>query len=179
MDFIVYQIYEALFKVNDADGSIVPQIMDNYILSEDGLTYTFNLKQGIKDTNGNEITASDVLFSFELCSKSPMAINTLCVDFDNTKVIDDYTFQLAVLSPSSTYMSQFSKNLHCRRTILCRQRRTASSAHRWGTGPYKLENWTQGTTVTLTYNEDYHGAEPQVKKLVFKVIGEPLSAPRP
>ena len=109
VDFIVYQIYEALFKVNDADGSIVPQIMDNYTLSEDGLTYTFNLKQGIKDTNGNEITASDVLFSFELCSKSPMAINTLCVDFDNTKVIDDYTFQLAVLSPSSTYMSQFAK----------------------------------------------------------------------
>ena len=171
VDFIVFQIYEALFKVNDADGSIIPQIMDSYEISDDGLFYTFKLKQGVKDTNGNEITASDVMFSFKLCSESVMAINTLTVDFDNTEVVDDYTFKLAVKSPGSTYMAQFGKIY-----IVDEDSYNASPdgfiTTPVGTGPYKLDEWIQGSSLTLVSDDTYHGEEPQVKKLVVKVIGE-------
>ena len=171
-DFVTYQIYDSLYDVSDATAEVIPRIMERYELSEDGKTYTFYLKQGIKDTNGNEITASDVLFSFKLCSESPMAINTMVVDFDESGVVDTYTFRLVTKSSGKVYLAQFSKIY-----IVSEDSYNASPdgfiTTPVGTGPYKLESWTQGSSIKYVSNENYWDGAPAIKNLEFKIIGEP------
>lgn len=172
VDFIIYQIYDSLYKIDDTTGKIIPLLIESYETSEDGKVYTFHLKEGIKDTNGNEITASDALFSFHLCSESAMAINTMMVNFDETNAVDDYTFQLAVNTSGQSCMAQFAKIY-----IVDEDSYNASTdgmiTTPVGTGPYKLDSWSQGTSVKLVYNENYWGNEPDVKELEFLISGEP------
>ena len=172
-DFIVYNIYEPLFKLEDATGEIVPVIMESYDLSDDGLIYTFHLNKGVKDINGNEITARDCLFSFLLCKDSPMGSNTNMIDFDKTEVVDDYTFKLVTTSTGKIYMSQIAK------IYIISEKSYTESPDQFvttpvGTGPYKLDEWVQGSSVKLVANDNYwNDNKPTVQNLEFKIIGEP------
>ena len=59
-------IYDTLiFPSNEADEGVIPRVAEDWTISEDGLTYTFNLKKGIKFHNGDELTASDVVYSMD------------------------------------------------------------------------------------------------------------------
>src|SRR6478735_3490688 len=57
-------VYEALFQLTDA-GTVEPQLVDSYTASDDGLTYTFKLKPGVKFHSGDPLTAADVKYSIE------------------------------------------------------------------------------------------------------------------
>ena len=54
-----------LFPSNEADEGVILKVAEDWTISEDGLTYTFNLKKGIKFHNGDELTASDVVYSMD------------------------------------------------------------------------------------------------------------------
>lgn len=172
-DFIVYNLYEPLFKLSDATNEIVPLIMESYDLSDDGLIYTFHLNKGVKDINGNEITAQDCLFSFLLCKDSPMGSETSMVDFEKTEAVDDYTFKLVTTSPGKMYMSKIAK------VYIVSEKSYNDSPDQFvttpvGTGPYKLDEWVQGSSVKLVANESYwNDNKPTVQNLEFKIIGEP------
>jgi ABC-type transport system substrate-binding protein len=172
-DFIVYNLYETLFKLDDKTGEVVPVIMESYDLSDDGLIYTFHLNKGVKDINGNEITAQDCLFSFLLCKDSPVGSNTQTVDFDKTEAVDDYTFKLVTTSPGKIYMSQIAM------IYIVSEKSYNDSPDQFvttpvGTGPYKLDEWVQGSSVKLVANESYwNDNKPTVHNLEFKIIGEP------
>lgn len=172
-DFIVYNLYESLVKLDDKTSEAVPVIAERYELSDDGLTYTFYLNKGVKDSNGNEITASDCLFSFVLCSESPMASNTAIIDFEASEAVDDYTFKLVTTTTGKVYLSQIAK------VYIVSEKSYNESPDQFvttpvGTGPYKLDSWMQGTSVKFVANEDYWGDnKANVKNLEFKIISEP------
>ncbi|MGN0970081.1 MAG: ABC transporter substrate-binding protein, partial [Evtepia sp.] len=64
---VLFNIYEGLVKP-DATGNYVPAVASDYTVSEDGLTYTFPLREGVLFHNGEAVTADDVLYSFETCA---------------------------------------------------------------------------------------------------------------
>ena len=64
---ILYNIYEGLYKP-DSEGNLIPAVASDYTMSEDGLVYTFTLRDGIKFHNGNPVTVADVKYSIETCA---------------------------------------------------------------------------------------------------------------
>ena len=64
---VLFNVYEGLIKP-DATGDYVPAVASDYTVSEDGLTYTFPLRDGVLFHNGDAVTAEDVLYSFETCA---------------------------------------------------------------------------------------------------------------
>src|SRR3954449_5205053 len=97
--------YDMLVRLDINDTTkVVGSIADSWTVSDDGLTYTFKIKPGLKFASGNPITAKDVAFSFERAvklDKSPafiigqLGINGYNVT-DKAKAVDDGTFQLTV-----------------------------------------------------------------------------------
>ena len=170
--FIVFGIYESLFKVNDVTGEIVPNLMERYELSDDGKDYTFYLKHGIGDTNGNEITASDILFSIKLAADSPRAMDTVDIDIDKCEVIDPYTFKWAMKTESVIHPTTIAK------IFVISEKSYNDSPDKMlstpvGTGPYKLESWVQGSSIKLVANDKWWGGDFDIKHVEYKIIGEP------
>ena len=64
---ILFNIYEGLYKP-DSDGNLIPAVASGYTVSDDGKTYTFTLRDGIKFHNGNPVTVEDVKYSIEKCA---------------------------------------------------------------------------------------------------------------
>ena len=64
---ILFNIYEGLYKP-DSEGNLIPAVASDYTMSEDGLVYTFTLRDGIQFHNGNPVTVADVKYSIETCA---------------------------------------------------------------------------------------------------------------
>ena len=77
---ILKQVYEPLIRIV-GDGEEFPVLATDYTISEDGLAYTFNIREGVTFQNGDELTASDVVFSFErakeMCIRDRQYADTL------------------------------------------------------------------------------------------------------
>ena len=70
--YLENQLYEPLVYVND-QGEIEPLLATEWSASEDGLAYTFQLREGVKFHNGETMTSADVVYSFERCmSQAPL-----------------------------------------------------------------------------------------------------------
>ena len=65
---ILFNIYEGLYKP-DSNGNLLPAVASGYTMSEDGLVYTFTLRDGIKFHDGNPVTVADVKYSIEKCKE--------------------------------------------------------------------------------------------------------------
>ena len=63
---VLFNIFEGLVKPN-SDGEMLPAVAEKYTLSEDGTTYTFTLREGVKFHNGQEVTPEDVIWSYHRC----------------------------------------------------------------------------------------------------------------
>lgn len=67
---VLFNIFEGLVKPN-SDGEMIPAVAEKYTLSEDGTTYTFTLREGVKFHNGQTVTAEDVVYSINRCAAVP------------------------------------------------------------------------------------------------------------
>lgn len=102
-------IYDTLvFPDEEAEEGVVGRVAEDWTISEDGLTYTFNLKKGIKFHNGDELTASDVVYSMDrllTIGEGYAYIFTSYVDPGTTVAVDDYTVEFHLnrhMAPSLT-----------------------------------------------------------------------------
>ena len=93
------QIYEGLVKIDDKTGEISPCLAESYEHPDD-LTYIFKLKKGIKFHNGEELKASDVVFSLKRASEAPNVKHLFAsIDPSTIKATDDYTVEYSGTLP--------------------------------------------------------------------------------
>ena len=173
-DTVFTNIYETLMQVNEK-GEIVPKLAESYEASEDGLTYTFKLKKGVKFHNGEEMKASDVAFSFNR-AKEAAILKSVTADYDNVEATDDNTVVFHLNKVSAAFMSNMTYVCLC---VLSEKAVTEAGEEYYknpvGTGPYKLEKWDQGVELVLTYFEDYYGDTPDFTKVNLRFIPEATS----
>ncbi|TIR43740.1 MAG: ABC transporter substrate-binding protein, partial [Mesorhizobium sp.] len=168
--------------------------------SDDGLTYTFKLKPGMKFASGNPITAADVAYSFERAiklDKSPaFIINQFGISGDNVtekaKAVDDTTFQFVVdkaYAPSfvlnclsATVASVVDSKLVKEHVAAV----TPSADYKWdndfgnawlktgyaGSGPYKLREWRANEAVVLERNDNYNGEKAKLARVIYRNMKE-------
>lgn len=173
------QIYESLVSVN-AKGEIVPQLAESWTLAEDGKTYIFTLKKGVKFHNGEIMTADDVVFTFKR-AKSNMGAGTralsLAVDPESIKKIDDHTVAIGAFTPMGpVFLMAFN---HPWASVLNKkaveQYGKDYGMNPVGTGRFKFASWDKGDKLTLERWDGYHGKPATLKRIVIRAVIENAS----
>lgn len=160
-------VYEGLFRLTDA-GGVEEVLVEDYQISEDGLTYTFTLRDDVTFHSGDPLTAADVKYSIERVTapESQSSRRNSLATIESIEATDDRTvvITLSERSISLPYNLSYVWIVNDAATEL------TSSAD--GTGPYQLEDWRRGTSLSLTPYADYWGEAPSNGGVVFTYFTE-------
>ncbi|RLK64173.1 ABC transporter substrate-binding protein [Atopobacter sp. AH10] len=170
---VMTQIYEGLVKL-DKDGKIVPALAESYEQVDD-VTYRFKLKKGVKFHNGEEMKASDVVFSLKRAIVAPNVTHLFqTIDENTVKALDDYSVEFKQKEPFAGIMSALC---HPGGFIVnekaVKKAGDDYSQHPVGTNALKFVKWSRSNSIELEKFKDYHGEKLGFDKLVLRVIPEP------
>lgn len=171
------QIYEGLFDIS-GKGEVIPLLCESYDVESD-TKYVFHLKKGVKFHNGDEMKASDVVFSLKRACTSPNVLHLFnTIDPEKITAVDDYTVSIELLQPFAGILNAFMHpggSILCERAVKEAEAKGGYGQEPIGTGPFKLDKWEKANSIELSAFKDYHGDKPSFDKLVFKIIPEPTN----
>ncbi|HLR34998.1 MAG TPA: glutathione ABC transporter substrate-binding protein [Tissierellales bacterium] len=164
------QIYNTLLDM-DENMEIGPGLAESWKKIDDE-TWEFKLVEGVKFHNGEELKASDVKFTFERMMESSEVAH-IVEALESVETPDDYTVILKTEYPFGPLLAHLA---HPASSILNEKAVTEAGDDYGqkpvGTGPYKLENWESGDSVTLVKFDDYFGEPAKTGKVIFQNIEE-------
>ena len=169
-----YNIYETLTKINP-DGSVTPMLAEGWEVSPDLRTYTFRLRKGVKFQNGEPFNAQTVKFSFERAGaeKSTNKDKRTFSSMESISAQDDYTLVIVnkELDPDFLFLMGQAT------AIIVEPKSAETNATKpVGTGPYKLDSWSKGSSVTLAKWDGFRNAgNVKIKKATFRFISDPAA----
>ena len=168
----VLENLNATLMERDANGKIVPAVAESYTIDDTGTVYTFTLKQGVKFQNGEELTADDVVYTFERgASVSDFA------PVDSVEALSDYEVAIKLKAPNAPFLASLTK---VTMAILNREATEAAgdgfARNPVGCGPYMLTGWASGEYITLEAFDDYYKGAPEIKNVKIKFVGDTNTA---
>lgn len=169
--FAVPQFYDQLWFLTD--GELVMRVATGYERIDE-THYMITIQEGIRDTAGNDIKASDVLYSIGLAKNGTQGYPgaTRYIDMENSKVIDDTTLEIVLTQPCSFQMKALSMvNLVSQASYEASPDGMVTTPV--GSGPYMLSEYVTGSHVSLEYNPNYwDNNNPEIKEYTVKFIPE-------
>ncbi|MCV6585823.1 MAG: ABC transporter substrate-binding protein [Marinibacterium sp.] len=175
IDQVVYaNIFEGLTRFQ-GDGSITPALAKSWTISDDGLTYTFTLQDGVTFHDGSVMDAEDVKFSLDRAraEDSTNAQKALYAGITDVSVIDPQTVAVTLAEPNGSLLFNLAWG---DAVIVAPESIGDIKTAPIGTGPYTFTNWVQGDRIELSRNPDYWGAAPALDSATFKFISDPTAA---
>ena len=189
---VPFNIFDRLVDVEvDADGNskIVPSLAENWDISDDGLEYTFHLRQGVKFHTGNDFTAEDVAYTFHRMLTVEGGVNTEFIDqikgadellagetdtLEGVEVVDDYTIKVTLKEPFAGFLASISSPgvsiYDSEATEAAGDQFGMDPAVTVGTGPFEFSSWSFNNQLVLTRNEDYWKGASGLPGVVIKII---------
>ncbi|MEK4516204.1 ABC transporter substrate-binding protein [Paenibacillus sp. FSL H8-0122] len=174
--FAIDKVFESLVAF-DSKGEITDQLAASHTISEDGLTYTFVLRDGLKFSNGTPVTAEDAVFSLQRHLKvgGPLAISA---KVDTVKAQDEKTLVITLKEPYTPFISELSNFSN---GIIPNNFGGVTEEEFFkkpvGTGPFVIDTWDPAGDVTFTKNTNYwKEGQPYIDKLVYKLIQDDSQA---
>lgn len=171
----MHNVYETLLRYDPFKDEFIPILAESYEISEDGLTWTFHLRHGVKFHTGGEMDAEAVKFSIERTISRGMGASFIWDPVDRIEAVDEYTVLFHLKNPapldlivSAAYSSfAFDPDFSDHEWFL--------EGHDSGTGPYTVESHTGAEVIVLTKFEDYWGGweGDHFDKVVFQWVEEP------
>nr|WP_228408872.1 ABC transporter substrate-binding protein [Profundibacter amoris] len=175
IDEVVYaNVFEGLTRFGP-DGSVNPALAESWDISDDGLTYTFHLHDGVKFHDGTDMNADDVVFSLNRAhaEDSTNAQKALFAGIESVTAVDPLTVEIKLSTPNGS----FPFNMAWGDAVIVGEESVANEAtNPVGTGPFKFANWVQGDRVELVRNDAYWGDAPALASATFKFISDPNAA---
>ncbi len=168
---VLYNIFEGLVKP-DKDGKLVAAVAESYRISEDGRTYSFVLREGVKFHNGAEVTAEDVLYSLNRCAgrldnsdPEVQVVAAFSVISDITATTDESGADIitVTLSEANTELIGY---FTC---AIVPKDYTAQSTKPIGTGPFTFVSYTPMDSVVIERNDAYYGTKAFLKQVTFAI----------
>lgn len=175
IDSVVYaNIFEGLTRFA-ADGSIMPALAESWMISEDGLTYTFSLHSGVKFHDGTSMDSEDVKFSLDRAraEESTNAQKALFAGIDSVEALDATTVRVNLSAPNGAFLFNLAWG---DAVIVAPESIDDAKTHPVGTGPFVFTNWVQGDQITISKNADYWGTPAKLNNATFKFISDPTAA---
>ncbi len=165
-------IYNGLVKY-DKDLNLTGDLASKWEISKDNKSITFYLKKGVKWHDGVEFTAEDVKFTYEfmISDDTPTSYDGDFRKIKDFQVIDDYTVKVTYDKPYAPALNSWGmwimpshllKNTSATKSTL--QRKPI------GTGPYILDEWDTGKSITLKAFDDYFEGKPKIERIIFRII---------
>ncbi len=175
IDEVVYaNVFEGLTRIG-ADGGVMPALAESWDISDDGLTYTFHLHDGVTFHDGTTFDADDVKFSLDRAraEDSTNAQKGLFAAIDSVDVVDPLTVKVSLSHPVGSFLF----NMGWGDAVIVAPETAADNAtHPVGTGPFKFVDWVKGDHVELAKYENYWGDPVKLDKATFKFISDPTAA---
>nr|WP_155126380.1 ABC transporter substrate-binding protein [Pseudovibrio flavus] len=170
--------YDGLTTVAPS-GEIIPQLAESWSVSEDNLTYTFNLKKGATFQNGDPVKASDVVYSLNrlvAINKGPSYLFSGLIAEDGVKALDDHTVSITLNKVYAPFLSNTPLILVVNEA---QAKANATAEDEWaelyvgqnpiGAGPYSLSSWNRGSEMIMARNVNYHEGWSADKKPIDEV----------
>ncbi len=171
-------IYETLLDRDYDTLELTPMLAKRWTISQDKLRYKFFLKKGVKWSDGKEFTADDVVYSFRALKDPKTAsapLKVYYIDVVSAKKLGKYIVEFTYNKPYFLAleicgeMPIVPKHIFDNGTDFNTHRNNRSPV---GTGPYKFDKWDTGKKIVLSVNQNYRGPEPEIKKIVYKLVPE-------
>ncbi|HET7037386.1 MAG TPA: ABC transporter substrate-binding protein [Thermomicrobiaceae bacterium] len=196
---LLFNLYDYVFggvTKYDKDAHVVPDLSDKWEASQDGLTYTFHLRDGIKFANGRAVTPDDFLYSWKRSldpkKPSPMAhflehvegyedyLGGKATDLTGFKKVDDKTIQVTLSKPYNFFLSYSCTYVFWVVDKDLVEKYGDDNNSDWtnhqpyGTGPWKVTKFDPATTIEMVPNENFWGEpSPSVTKVNWPILKGP------
>jgi peptide/nickel transport system substrate-binding protein len=165
-------IYNGLIRY-DKDLNIVGELADSWEISEDNLTLTFHLREGVRWHDGAPFTSADVRFNYELYidPKTPTAYAESFKQVESVETPDPLTFVVHYEQPYAPALMSWSMAVHPKHLLEGVDVTHSELARKpVGTGPYRFGEWVGGEKIVLEANPDYFDGQPYLKRVVVRII---------
>ena len=167
---------EGLVKTNNDGTAIEPCLADSWDISEDGLTYTFHLKKGVKFSDGTPVTGEDWVWSLLRARDTEGSTWSFSLEaLESVTAPDDNTVILTVKEPWAPFLadlSLFNATLQ-KKTYFESISHEEYSEKPLGTGPYIIKEWRRGEYLLFEKNPYYHiKGLPKTDEIKFTVVAD-------
>lgn len=172
-DYIVYtNVYDTLVILTPS-GEIIPSLATEYTISEDGLVYTFTLREGVKFHDGSIMTAEDVAFSLNTAAPTGNG-KALLINFDRAEVVDEKTVAVYLTAPYAGFINGVASRVGMIFSKACFEKvgQDGYKTAPMGTGPYTFVEYVNGDHITLKAFEEYWAGAPAIKDVTIRVISD-------
>ncbi|WP_029757908.1 MULTISPECIES: ABC transporter substrate-binding protein [Fusobacterium] len=166
------QFYNTLFS-REKDGTIVPELAESYEYKNDK-ELDIVLKKGVKFHDGSELTADDVIFSFQVMKDKPGA-SIMIEEIDKVEKVNDYEVKILLKNSSSPLLFNLA---HPLTSIINKKYVEAGNDLNiapMGTGAFKLTAYNDGEKIEMEAFQDYFEGAPKIQKLIMRSIPEDTS----
>lgn len=174
---ILVNIYESLLKFKPDSADVEPALAKSWTISDDGLTYTLKLQEGVKFHDGTDFNAQAVKYNIDRQMPGKRLpgmgyADLVYSDVKSSRVIDDHTIEITLKAPSTPFIRNLAMAFAAPVISPAALEKHGNNVmeHPSGTGPYQLVAWDKGQQVVVTTFKDYWGPKPPVHNVIYKVI---------
>ena len=165
---VFHNVFEGLVLF-DETGALIPGLAESWDISDDGLTYTFHLRDDVTFHNGKAFSAEDVVYTYESLSGlgGEEALSSKFKNLTSVEAVDDYTVTMTLAEADAAFLQ------YTRVAVLPKGYEDQSSAP-VGTGPFVFEKYVPGQMVVLEKNEDYYDESrmPKIDEAQIYIMGD-------
>jgi len=175
IDEVVYaNVFEGLTRFAP-DGAVIPGLAESWDISEDGLIYTFNLRDGVTFHDGTDFTAEDAVFSLDRARAegSTNAQPALFAGIESVTAVDDTTLVVTLSAPNGSFLFNMAWG---DAVMVAPESADMLETNPIGTGPFAFSEWVQGDRVELTRYDGYWGQPVALEAATFRFISDPNAA---
>jgi oligopeptide transport system substrate-binding protein len=191
---MIKSLFDGLMDYKPGTTELMNDLAEDYTISDDGMTYTFKLREGVTFHNGRELTAEDVKYSLDRVTnpvtQSPGAGFFGSIEgydemaageadsLSGVTVVDPYTIEIKLSRPDATFLHVMAINFS---SVVPKeaveQFGEDFGRNPVGTGAFYLADWTLGQSLTFARNEGYwREGVPKLDQITFEIGLEPIVA---
>lgn len=175
IDEVLYaNVFEGLTRI-DQNGQVQPGLAKTWVVSDDGLDYTFELAEGVTFHDGSTFDAEDVVFSFEraMAEDSTNAQKGLFEPIASVATEGANKILITLKRPTGHFLFNLGWG---DAVIVAPESADGNKATPIGTGPFKFDRWIQGDRIELKRNDNYWGEAVKLEGATFQIVPDPAAA---
>ena len=174
---VMSNIYEGLLKYNKDSTKVEPCLAKDWTVTDDGLSYTFHLQEGVKFQDGTDFNADAVKFNIDRQLPPNVTEDMAYAPFvygsvKDVEVVDNYTVKVNLTAPSTPFLANLAMIMSAPMVSPKALEENENNVNQApvGTGPYTFVRWDKDQSIVLVRNDNYWGTKALTKNVIFKFI---------